>query len=150
MGHSAASARAHLLNLQFLLAGVRKLQMVHAVHQREELVGALVLLCFAFVNGFLDLLSAAFISTSALKPLHVFGRIGGVCLLVGGGISLWFFGQWVVGTPMRTRPLMLIGGWLLLTGLQFILMGLLGEMIAHMRAHADYPVRRRYNLDDPA
>jgi hypothetical protein len=29
-------------------------------------------------------------------------------------------------------------------------MGLLGEMIAHMRAHADYPVRRRYNLDDPA
>ena len=103
-----------------------------------------------FVNGFLDLLSAAFISTSALKPLHVFGRIGGIFLLTGGGISLWFFGQWVVGTPMRTRPLMLIGGWLLLTGVQFILMGLLGEMIAHMRAHSDYPVRRRYNLDDPA
>ena len=103
-----------------------------------------------FVNGFLDLLSAAFISTSALKPLHVFGRIGGIFLLTGGGISLWFFGQWVVGTPMRTRPLMLIGGWLLLTGVQFILMGLLGEMIAHMRAHSDYPVRRRYNLDEPA
>ena len=103
-----------------------------------------------FVNGFLDLLSAAFISTSALKPLHVFGRIGGIFLLTGGGISLWFFGQWVIGTPMRTRPLMLIGGWLLLTGVQFILMGLLGEMIAHMRAHSDYPVRRRYNLDEPA
>jgi glycosyltransferase involved in cell wall biosynthesis len=101
-----------------------------------------------FVNGFLDLLSAAFISTSALKPLHVFGRIGGACLLVGGGISLWFVEQWLTGMPMRTRPLMLIAGWLLLTGVQFILMGLLGEMIAHMRAHADYPVRRRYNLDD--
>ncbi len=45
---------------------------------------------------------------------------------------------------------MLIAGWLLLTGVQFILMGLLGEMIAHTRAHADYPVRRRYNLDDPS
>jgi glycosyltransferase involved in cell wall biosynthesis len=103
-----------------------------------------------FINGFLDLLSAAFISTSALKPLHVFGRFGGLCLLVGGGISLWFVGQWVVGVPMRTRPLMLAAGWLLLTGVQLILMGLLGEMIAHMRAHSDYPVRRRYNLDDPA
>ena len=103
-----------------------------------------------FVNGFLDLLSAAFISTSALKPLHVFGRIGGFCLLVGGGFSLWVLGQWVIGVPMHTRPLMLIAGLLLLTGVQFILMGLLGEMIAHMRAHADYPQRRRYNLDDPA
>jgi len=103
-----------------------------------------------FVNGFLDLLSAAFISTSALKPLHVFGRIGGFCLPLGGGFSLWFLGQWVIGVPMHTRPLMLIAGLLLLTGVQFILMGLLGEMIAHMRAHADYPQRRRYNLDDPA
>ena len=103
-----------------------------------------------FANGFLDLTSAAFISTSALKPLHVFGRIGGLFLIVGGGISLWFLGQWATGTPMRTRPLMLLAGWCLISGIQFILMGLLGEMIAHMRAHSDYPVRRSYNLDDPA
>ena len=121
-----------------------------AVHHRARRHGRSKFGASRFVNGFLDLLSAAFISTSALKPLHVFGRIGGIFLLTGGGIGLWFFGQWATGTPMRTRPLMLIGGWLLLTGVQFILMGLLGEMIAHMRAHADYPVRRRYNLDDPA
>jgi glycosyltransferase involved in cell wall biosynthesis len=121
-----------------------------AVHHRARRHGRSKFGASRFVNGFLDLLSASFISSSALKPLHVFGRIGGACLLVGGGISLWFFGQWLAGVPMRTRPLMLIGGWLLLTGLQFILMGLLGEMIAHMRAHSDYPVRRRYNLDGPA
>lgn len=121
-----------------------------AVHHRARRHGRSKFGASRFVNGFLDLLSAAFISTSALKPLHVFGRIGGACLVAGGLISLWFVGQWLTGTPMRTRPLMLIGGWLLLTGLQFILMGLLGEMIAHMRAHADYPLRRRYNLDDPA
>jgi glycosyltransferase involved in cell wall biosynthesis len=103
-----------------------------------------------FANGFLDLTSAAFISTSALKPLHVFGRIGGLFLLLGSGISLWFLAQWATGTPMRTRPLMLFAGWCLLTGIQLILMGLLGEMIANMRSHADYPVRRRYNLDDRA
>jgi hypothetical protein len=29
-------------------------------------------------------------------------------------------------------------------------MGLLGEMIAHLGARADYPVRRRYNLEPGA
>jgi len=101
-----------------------------------------------FVNGFLDLLSAAFISTSALKPLHFFGRIGLLFLAVGGGLGVWFLAQWLGGTPMRARPLMLLGGWLALTGVQFIVMGLLGEMIAHQRSHADYPVRRSYNLDE--
>ncbi len=102
-----------------------------------------------FVNGFLDLLSAAFISTSALKPLHFFGRIGLLFLVFGGGLGAWFAVQWLTGTPMRARPLMLLAGWLALTGVQFIVMGLLGEMIAHMRAHSDYPVRRRYNVGDP-
>ncbi len=100
-----------------------------------------------FVNGFLDLMSAAFISTSALKPLHVFGRIGLLFLLGGFGIGVWFVAQWLGGAPLRVRPLMLFGTGLVLLGIQFILMGLLGEMIAHMGAHASYPVRRRYNLD---
>jgi glycosyltransferase involved in cell wall biosynthesis len=100
-----------------------------------------------FVNGFLDLLSAAFISTSALKPLHVFGRIGLLFLVGGLGIGAWFVAQWAMGEPMRVRPLMLVGAALALVGIQFILMGLLGEMIAHLGAGAAYPVRRRYNLD---
>ena len=100
-----------------------------------------------FVNGFLDLLSAAFISTSALKPLHVFGRIGLAFLVVGALIGVWFVAQWLGGEPIRVRPLMLFGAGLVLLGIQFILMGLLGEMIAHLQARTEYPVRRRYNLD---
>ena len=46
-----------------------------------------------FVNGFLDLLSAAFISKSGLKPLHVFGRIGLLFAVVGGLVGLYFLGQ---------------------------------------------------------
>jgi len=100
-----------------------------------------------FVNGFLDLLSAAFISTSALKPLHVFGRIGLAFLALGLGLGVWFVAQWVGGEPMRVRPLMLVGAGLALVGIQFILMGLLGEMIAHLGAGVEYPIRQRYNLD---
>jgi glycosyltransferase involved in cell wall biosynthesis len=100
-----------------------------------------------FVNGFLDLTAAAFISTSALKPLHVFGRIGALFLLVGFGLAAWFVAQWLHGDPLRVRPLMLLGAACVLLAIQFILMGLLGEMIAHQSARADYPVRRRLNLD---
>jgi hypothetical protein len=100
-----------------------------------------------FVNGFLDLMSAAFISTSALKPLHVFGRIGLAFVLAGALIGVWFVGLWLNGEPIRVRPLMLFGAGLGLVGVQFILMGLLGEMIAHLGARTDYPVRRRYNLE---
>jgi glycosyltransferase involved in cell wall biosynthesis len=98
-----------------------------------------------FVNGFLDLLTAAFISTSALKPLHVFGRIGLAFFLVGLGLAVWFVVQWAHGEPLRVRPLMLFGAASVLLGIQFILMGLLGEMIAHQSARDDYPVRRRFN-----
>ena len=98
-----------------------------------------------FVNGFLDLLTAAFISTSALKPLHVFGRIGLAFFLVGFGLAVWFVVQWAHGEPLRVRPLMLFGAASVLLGMQFILMGLLGEMIAHQSARDDYPVRRRFN-----
>jgi len=100
-----------------------------------------------FVNGFLDLLAAAFISTSALKPLHVFGRIGILFVLVGMLPGVFFVSQWLRGEPLRVRPLMLLGAGLVLVGIQFVVMGLLGEMIAQLGARADYPVRRRFNLD---
>ena len=100
-----------------------------------------------FLNGFLDLLAASFISTSALKPLHVFGRIGVLFLAVGLGLGVWFVAQWLHGDPLRVRPLMLFGAACVLLAIQFILMGLLGEMIAHQAARADYPVRKRFNLE---
>ncbi len=101
-----------------------------------------------FINGFLDLISAAFISTSALKPLHVFGRIGLGFLAVGALLAGWFVMLYLQGEPLRVRPLMLFASGLVLLGIQLVLMGLLGEMIAHLGARSDYPVRRRYNLDD--
>jgi glycosyltransferase involved in cell wall biosynthesis len=117
------------------------------VHHRARRYGVSKFGASRFVNGFLDLLTAAFISTSALKPLHVFGRVGLAFLLLGFGLGAWFIAQWLHGDPIRVRPLMLFGSACVLLGIQFILMGLLGEMIAHQSARDDYPVRRRFNLD---
>jgi glycosyltransferase involved in cell wall biosynthesis len=119
-----------------------------AVRHRARKYGRSKFGASRFVNGFLDLLSAAFLSTSALKPLHLFGRIGLLFLMGGAGLGLWFVVQWAGGEPIRVRPLMLFGAGLVLLGIQFILMGLLGEMIARLHApRADYPVRARYNLE---
>jgi glycosyltransferase involved in cell wall biosynthesis len=120
------------------------------VHHRRRKFGRSKFGAARFVNGFLDLLSAAFISTSALKPLHVFGRIGLLFFLGGSGIGAFFLAQWAMGEPMRVRPLMLLGVGLVILGIQFVLMGLLGEMIAHLGAHRVYPERRRYNLGPDA
>jgi hypothetical protein len=64
--------------------------------------------------------------------------------LLPGGFFVW---QYFQGEPLRVRPLMLLGVGLVLVGFQFILMGLLAEMIAHMGARTEYPVRRRFSLD---
>jgi glycosyltransferase involved in cell wall biosynthesis len=120
------------------------------VHHRARRFGHSKFGASRFVNGFLDLMSAAFISTSALKPLHVFGRIGLAFLASGVGLGLWFVALWLRGEPMHVRPLMLFGAGLVLLGIQFILMGLLGEMIANMGARADYPIKRAYDGDGPA
>lgn len=117
------------------------------VHHRARQFGRSKFGAARFVNGFLDLLAAAFISTSALKPLHVFGRIGVLFLAAGFGLGAWFVAQWLHGDPLRVRPLMLLGAGFILMAIQFILMGLLGEMIVHHGQPAEYPVRKRLNMD---
>lgn len=119
------------------------------VHHRARQYGKSKFGPARFINGFLDLLAAAFISTSALKPLHVFGRIGILFLVLGCLPGFFFIAQWFNHEPLRVRPLMLLGVGLVLVGIQFVLMGLIGEMIAHMgaRARVDYPVRRRFNRE---
>ena len=120
------------------------------VHHRARKYGRSKFGAARFINGFLDLLSAAFLSTSALKPLHLFGRVGLLFLTIGVMLGLWFVALWLGGEPIRVRPLMLFGMGLAVIGIQLILMGLLGEMIAHHGAHRSYPARRRYNLDGGA
>jgi len=69
---------------------------------------------------------------------------------IGAAIGVWFVVLCSLGDPIRVRPLMLFGARLVLVGYQFVLMGLLGEMIAHLGARSEYPLRRRYNLDGGA
>ncbi len=96
-----------------------------------------------FLNGFLDLLGVMFLHSSERSPLHLFGRLGVGSATAGFLICSVFFVEWLGGSPMRVRPLMLFGLALILLGVQFVSIGFLGELVVKERGSHPYPVRDR-------
>lgn len=87
-----------------------------------------------FIKGFLDLMTILFLSHYMKRPMHFFGGIGTLFLLIGGGITIYltimrlFFEVYLTG-----RPLFLFGILFLLLGVQFFSIGFLGEIFNQNR-----------------
>ncbi len=83
------------------------------------------------VRVILDLVTVKFLSDFSTRPIQVFGLFGlGMALL--GGVLLAFLGMERIffGVALAGRPIVLLAIVALITGLQFISFGLLGEMLA--------------------
>lgn len=79
----------------------------------------------------LDLITVKFLSSYSTRPAHVFGPIGLWSGLVGVAIGLYLTVQkFVYSLEIGGRPLLLLAILLIFIGVQFITMGLLGEMLA--------------------
>ena len=79
----------------------------------------------------LDLLTVKFLSSYSTRPAHVFGPIGLFCALAGFAFGLYLTAQkFVYDLDIGGRPLLLLAILLIFIGIQFITMGLLGEMLA--------------------
>jgi len=81
------------------------------------------------VSGFLDLVSLVFMRRFSAKPLHFFGLLGLLFVLLGLGVCGYFAYEWLETGAMHVRPLLLAGGFSLVMGVQFGSLGLLGEMM---------------------
>ncbi|MRR08907.1 glycosyltransferase [bacterium] len=94
------------------------------------------------VKGYLDLLTVVFLTRYARRPGHFFGTVGsfafGTGLLINGYMTLVkYVGHQAIGQ----RPLLLLGTLLMILGIQFVSIGLLGEMIAaRTRTEHDYSI----------
>jgi len=89
-----------------------------------------------FWRGFLDLLTALFTTRYLRRPLHLFGFWGMVFVVVGLLIDGWLIVEWFLGlTSLSNRPLFLGGILFIIVGIQFISIGLLGEMISKTRTN---------------
>ena len=96
-----------------------------------------------FWKGFLDLVTVLFTTRYFRRPLHLFGFWGVLTALVGFVIDAWLAVEWWLGqTALTNRPLFLVGVLLMIVGVQFVSIGLLGEMISKSkRTTEEYAIR---------
>jgi glycosyltransferase involved in cell wall biosynthesis len=96
-----------------------------------------------FWKGFLDLLTVLFTTRYLRRPLHLFGPWGLLTALAGFVIVAWLAGEKLfLGAALGNRPLFLLGILLLIVGIQFVSLGLLGEMISRTRSLGEeYQIR---------
>jgi glycosyltransferase involved in cell wall biosynthesis len=83
---------------------------------------------------FFDLITIRFMLRYMLRPLHLFGPAGVVSFLAGTVILLVLFVEKLVTHVqlfVQHGPLLILGMLLCLFGLQFLAMGLVGELMMH-------------------
>jgi glycosyltransferase involved in cell wall biosynthesis len=91
-----------------------------------------------FFNGFFDLLTVIFITRYQTSPLHIFGMLGLFFSVIGVLIEVYLSVLWFMGEGIRNRPLFFLGILAIIVGVQFIVFGLLGEMITARFAQNTY------------
>lgn len=82
-----------------------------------------------FFDGLMDLMTVLLVTRFRTRPLHFFGFPGFVSGAVGITILVYLTVLWALGEPIGTRPLLILGVLLAITSAQFVLMGLLGELL---------------------
>jgi hypothetical protein len=87
-----------------------------------------------FLNGFFDLITVMFVTRRALSPLHLFGRVAVVMLVIGVIPLVVFLIEWLGGAGLHVRPIMLFGFVMIIVALQIGSIGLLAEMISSRSA----------------
>ena len=98
-----------------------------------------------FFKGFLDLLTVLFTTRYIRRPLHLFGVWGIVSFLIGAAIDIYLSVEWLLGrTSLSNRPLFMVGFLFIIIGVQFVSIGLLGEMITRQeRTDQRYSIREQ-------
>jgi glycosyltransferase involved in cell wall biosynthesis len=91
--------------------------------------------------SFIDVVTLKFLLTFQRRPIVFFGGLGAT--MMGLGVLAWvYLGVLYVATNTQKRPLMLIAGITLLSGLLIVLVGLLGELVVNVSERVERLERR--------
>lgn len=94
------------------------------------------------LNGFFDLLTITFVIRFMTMPMHIFGSLGLVATLAGGGICSYItYLRLTYGNIQNHHPLLMLGMLLVIVGIQFFSTGLLGDMLASLHQRQGRTVR---------
>jgi glycosyltransferase involved in cell wall biosynthesis len=92
------------------------------------------------IKGLLDLITVKFLTNYASRPLHVFGLAGFVSLCAGLITGIYLVLQkYIENIQIGERPLLLLSILLTIIGLQFISLGLIGEMLTFREMREQNP-----------
>ena len=109
-------------------SGARICEMV--VNHRPRTAGAAKYGLGRTFKVMLDLITVKFLGSFSTKPIYIFGGLGGLCALgavISGLIVLYM--KLAQGFSMNRNPLLYLSALLITTSVQFILMGLLAELL---------------------
>jgi len=100
-----------------------------------------------YSRGFLDLLTVVFTTRYFSRPLHLFGGWGIFSTLAGLITSGWLiYEKYMNDQPLSNRPLFIVALIMVIVGVQFVSMGLLGELITkNQHLEKEYSVREEIN-----
>jgi glycosyltransferase involved in cell wall biosynthesis len=87
-----------------------------------------------YARGFFDLLTVAYLGRYRHRPLHFFGGIGMLLGTAGSAILLYLTILKLSGSAIGGRPLLMLGILLVVVGIQFFSLGLVGEMLTSNHA----------------
>lgn len=92
-----------------------------------------------YLRGFLDLMTITFLGRYRHRPMHLFGGIGTLMMMVGVLICAYLAVLRFTGEGIGGRPLLLFGVLLIVVGVQLFTIGLVSEMLQryHVRPQAD-------------
>jgi glycosyltransferase involved in cell wall biosynthesis len=95
-----------------------------------------------YLRRLLDVAAFFFLAKFTEKPLRFFGLVGSVFFIAGAVTSLVLLVERLGGHAIANRPLLLLAVLLVALGVQLMGLGLVGEIIVHLRA----PHRRAYRV----
>jgi glycosyltransferase involved in cell wall biosynthesis len=82
-----------------------------------------------YLRGFFDLITVTFMGRYRHRPLHLFGGLGLALAGIGFIVCVYLSVLWFAGQAIGHRPLLTLGVLLVVVGMQFLSLGLIGEMI---------------------
>lgn len=95
-------------------------------------------------NGAMDMITLLFLKRYMKSPMHFFGILGMLLILVGTGILGYFGVHWAIYGAMKIRPLTILAIGSMVMGVQFISIGLIGEMITNsLQSRRQYTIREK-------
>lgn len=103
---------------------------------------------FKILKDIPDMLTMLFLSNYSKRPLHFFGIVGGILLLLGTIILIYLSIIHFQGQAINRRPILLFGALFVISGLQVFFTGFIAELLINISSRDRIHFPLKYASDE--